>query len=208
MDTSTKAIDPRSAVPAEPKLFKNFTSFVSLRVPSWFLLLLAFPIAQAAEPREVVIDFERGEIGKPVPEWTDQGVVFALASAPVRSRAVGRVMFFPYVGTDRKGILNAMALEQAIPLQARFASPVARVTLVLWGSTGCPARLQAFDAADRLVAETAVPSVPGRKDPAELVPQFELTVRAQEIAYIRVSGPRDGEFLAIDTLRFVPASDG
>ena len=31
-----------------------------------------------------------------------------------------------------------------------------------------------------------------------------LTVKAPAIAYIRLSGPRDGEFLAADELRFVP----
>lgn len=161
---------------------------------------------RAADAREVVVDFERAEIGKPVPEWTEQGVVFALAGAPVNSRAAGRVMFFPYLPTERKGILNAMALEQAIPLQATFPTAVTSVTLVLWGSTGCPARLQAFDRNDRLVAEAAVPAVPGRKDPAEAVPQFELTVKAAEIARIRLDGPRNGEFLAADEVRFVPAA--
>lgn len=160
----------------------------------------------AAEPREVVIDFEAAELGKPVPAWTEKGVVFTLASAPVHSKAAGRVMFFPYLTTERKGILNAMALEQAIPLQARFPGPVSAVTLLLWGSTGCPAKLQAFDKDDRLVAEASVPTVPGRAAPGDPVPQFELTVRAAEITVIRLSGPRDGEFLAADEVRFVPVA--
>lgn len=158
-----------------------------------------------AVPSEVVVDFEQAEIGKPVPQWTEQGVVFALAHAPVNSRAAGRVMFFPYLPTSRKGILNAMAVEQAIPLEARFPSPVSSVTLVLWGSTGCPVRLEALDAEGRVVAETSMAAVPGRKDPADPVPQFELTLRAPEIARFRLSGPRNGEFLAIDELRFTPA---
>ena len=161
---------------------------------------------RAAEPPEIVIDFETAEIGKPVPAWTEKGVVFTLASAPVHSKAAGRVMFFPYLPTERKGILNAMALEQAIPLQARFPGPVTAVTLVLWGSTGCPAKLQAFDKDDRLVAEASVPVVPGRAAPADPMPQFELTVRAAEIVTIRLSGPRDGEFLAADEVRFVPVA--
>lgn len=152
----------------------------------------------------MVVDFEQAEIGRPVREWVEQEVVFTLAGSPVNSRAVGRVMFFPYLPTERKGILNAMALEQAIPLQARFPTPVSSVTLVLWGSTGCPARLEAFDADGRLVAETSVASVPGRKDPAEPVPQFEMKVSAPSIASVRLAGPRNGEFLAIDELRFVP----
>jgi hypothetical protein len=113
-------------------------------------------------------------------------------------------MFFPYLPTERKGILNAMANEQAIPLQAKFPAPVTTVTLVLWGSTGCPAKLQAFDQADKLVAEASVPAVPGRQAPGDPVPQLTLTVQAAEIAVIRLSGPRDGEFLAVDELRFVP----
>lgn len=160
----------------------------------------------AAEPREVIVDFEQAEIARPVPQWTEQGVVFSLAGAPVNSRAAGRVMFFPYLPTERKGILNAMALEQAIPLQARLPQPVSSVTLVLWGSTGCPARLRAFDRDDRLVAETAVPAVPGRGDPAEPVPQFKMTVAGPGIVAIRLDGPRNGEFLAVDELRFVPAA--
>ncbi len=169
------------------------------------LLVVTAIALPAAGPREAVIDFEAAEIGKPVPTWTEQGVVFSLAGPLEHSKAVGRVMFFPYLPTERKGILNAMAHEQQVPLQAKFPAPVSAVTLVLWGSTGCPAKLQAFDKNDQLVAETAMPAVPGRKAPADPVPQFELTVRAAQIATIRLSGPRTGEFLAVDELRFVPA---
>lgn len=172
----------------------------------WLGLIIGVAaVAQAAEPREVVLDFEGAEIGKPVPAWTEQGVVFSLAGPLQHSKAKGRVMFFPYLPTERKGILNAMAHEQQVPLQAKFPTPVSSVTLVLWGSTGTPAKLQVFDAAGRVVAEAGVPSVPGRKDPAEPVPQFELTVKAAEIVEIQLSGPRTGEFLAIDELRFVPS---
>lgn len=167
-------------------------------------LLAAADALLAAGPAEIVIDFEHAEIGKPVPTWSDRGVVFTLASAPVNSKAIGRVMFFPYISTDRKGILNAMANEQAIPLQAKFPHGASSVTLVLWGSTGCAAKLQAFDAHDKLVDEASVATVPVRKAPADPVPQFELSVKAPEIAYIRFSGPRNGEFLAADELRFVP----
>ncbi len=118
--------------------------------------------ASAAEPQEVVIDFENTTIGKPVPEWTEQGVVFSLAGPLEHSKAVGRVMFFPYLPTERKGILNAMAQEQQVPLQAKFPAPVSAVTLVLWGSTGCPAKLQAFDRED--LTHTAAPR-PGRCSP-------------------------------------------
>jgi len=170
------------------------------------LLTLAAAGLAAADPREVVIDFEGAGIGKPVTTWTEKDVTFTLASAPVHSKAVGRVMFFPYLPTDRKGILNAMAQEQQIPLQANFPQPVSSVTLVLWGSTGVPAKVQAFDRDERLVGEASVPAAPVRQSPADPVPQFELSVRAAEIAVIRLSGPRTGEFLAVDELRFVPQS--
>jgi len=176
---------------------------------SRFKLTLAFlagaVATAAAEPREVVVDFERAEIGKPVPVWTEQGVEFSLAGPLAHSKAAGRVMFFPYLPTARKGILNAMAQEQQVPLQAKFPTTVASVTLVLWGSTGCPAKLQAFDRDERLVAEAELPAVPSRQSPADPVPQCELTVRAAAIATIRLTGPRTGEFLAIDELRFLPA---
>jgi hypothetical protein len=170
-------------------------------------LFLAFASALAAADRkEITIDFEQATIGKPVPQWSDKGVVFTLAGAPANSKAAGRVMFFPYLSTDRKGILNAMANEQAIPVQAKFPNGATSVTLVLWGSTGSAAKLQAYDANDQLVDEAAVATVPGRKVPADPVPQFELTVKAPAIAYIRLSGPRNGEFLAADALRFVPSA--
>jgi hypothetical protein len=205
MNTDNRLYSRRGGSASLRAVSAGFFTFVSLRVHSWLFLLLVASVAPAADPREVVIDFESAEIGKPVPSWTEQGVVFSLAGAPERSKAVGRVMFFPYISTERKGILNAMAHEQQLPLQAKFPAPVSAVTLVLWGSTGCPAKLQAFDQDDRLVAEAAVPAVPGRKAPADPVPQFELTVRAAAIASIRLSGPRTGEFLAADEIRFVPA---
>lgn len=170
------------------------------------LFLAVTSALAAADRKEIVIDFERAEIGKPVPKWSDQGVVFTLASAPANSKAAGRVMFFPYLSTDRKGILNAMASEQAIPVQAKFPNGATSVTLVLWGSTGSAAKLQAFDADDKLVDEASVAVVPARKTPADPVPQFELTVKAPAIAYIRFSGPRNGEFLAADELRFAPSA--
>jgi hypothetical protein len=174
----------------------------------WLAALVLSAVAlRSAEPREVVIDFEQAEIGKPVPSWTEQDVVFALADPLEHSKAAGRVTFFPYLPTARKGILNAMAHEQQVPLQAKFPRPVASVTVVLWGSTGCPAKLQAFDGSGRLVAEASVPSVPDRAAPADPVPQFELAVQAGTIMSIRLSGPRAGEFLALDEVRFVPAAD-
>jgi len=179
----------------------------TFRALSWAIGLGSMVVAIAAEPGEIVIDFEQGELSKPVPAWTEKDVVFALASAPVNSKATGRVMFFPYLPTERKGILNAMANEQGIPLKATFPRPVSRVTLVLWGSTGCPAKLQAFDSGGQFVDEASLPAVPSRRNPADAVPQFELTVKGKAIAWIQLSGPRNGEFLAADEVRFVPAGE-
>ena len=106
---------------------------------AFFLVLLGACSAACAE--EVVIDFEQAEIGKPVPTWTEKGVVFKLAGPLTQSKATARIMFFPHLATRHKGILNAMATEQAIPVQAEFPGSVSSVTLVLWGSTGCPALL-------------------------------------------------------------------
>ena len=154
---------------------------------------------------EIVIDFEQAEIGKPTPTWTEKGVVFNLAGALTHSKATGRVMFFPHLATNRKGILNAMATEQAIPVQATFPDGASAVTLVLWGSTGCPALLEALDRNGEVVDKASVAAVPGRKAPADPIPFLKLTVKAPEgsaIAAIRFSGPRDGEFLAADEIRF------
>src|SRR5579883_831237 len=72
---------------------------------------------------EVVLTFDKVEVGKPVPSYTDRGVVVALAHGPTRSRAAGRVIFFPHLKTPRKGLLNAMANEP-IPVEIRFPKPV------------------------------------------------------------------------------------
>ena len=159
----------------------------------------------SAFPAETEIDFEQAEIGKPLTNWVEKGVVFTLAHEPKQTKARGRVMFFPHLATDHRGILCAMATEQ-IPVQATFPTPVTSVTLVLWGSTGCPAALEAFDENGSVVDKSSVPSVPGRKKPEDPIPTFELTVKAPKIAYIRFSGPRSGEFLAADELRFTPVS--
>lgn len=154
---------------------------------------------------ETVIDFERAEIGKPVTNWVEKGVTFTLAHQPRKSKASGRVMFFPHLATNHKGILCAMADEQ-IPVQATFPESATSVTIVLWGSTGCPALLEAFDKNGTLVDKASLPAVPGRKKPGDPVPMFQLSVKAPEIAYIRFSGPRTGEFLAADELRFTALS--
>jgi hypothetical protein len=174
---------------------------MSGRVPIALIGLLASTVS-AYGAEEIVIDFEQAEIGKPTPEWTEKGVVFKLAAPPTRSKATGRIMFFPHLATNRKGLLNAMANEQAIPVQAMFPRDVSTVTLVLWGSTGCPALVEALDKKGEVVDKASLVAVPARQTPADPVPFVELTVKAAAIAAIRFSGPRDGEFLAADEIRF------
>jgi hypothetical protein len=173
------------------------------RIVLLFSMFAATVVSGISE--EVVIDFEQAEIGKPMTNWVEKGVVFALAHEPKQTKAVGRVMFFPHLVTNHKGILCAMATEQ-IPVQATFPKAASSVTLVLWGSTGCPAILEAFDKNGLPLDKASVAAVPGRSDPKDPIPTFELTVRAQEIAFVRFSGPRSGEFLAVDELRFTPLS--
>jgi len=162
-------------------------------------------VVTAVRAEEIVVDFEQAEIGKPVPTWSEKGVVFKLAGPLTQSKAAGRVMFFPHLATNHKGILNAMASEQAIPVEATFPKSAATVTLVLWGSTGCPALVEALDANGNVVDKASVAAVPGRKDPADPVPFLRLTVKAPAIAAIRFSGPRNGEFLAADEIRYTTA---
>ena len=155
---------------------------------------------------QTVIDFEQAEIGKPMTNWVEKNVVFTLAHEPKQSKAAGRVMFFPHLATQHKGILCAMAAEP-IPVQASFSNGASSVTLVLWGSTGCPALLEAFDKNGKIVDKASVAVVPGRARPEDPIPTFELTVRSAAIAYVRFSGPRKGEFLAADEVRFTPLPD-
>ncbi|HTO04319.1 MAG TPA: hypothetical protein VL069_11485 [Opitutus sp.] len=152
---------------------------------------------------EVVIDFEQAEIGARPTEWVEQDVVFKLARAPELTKAQGRMVIFPHLGSGRKGILNAMASEP-IPVEARFPRVVSSVTFVFWGSTGCAARVDAFNSKGEKVDSASVEVVPRRAAPGDPEPLFELTVRAPEIAYVQFSGPRAGEFLAADEVRFTP----
>jgi hypothetical protein len=140
-----------------------------------------------------------------MPSWTDKGVVVKLAGPLSQSKAAGRVMFFPHLATNHKGILNAMATEQAIPVQVTFPESASAVTLVVWGSTGCPALVEALDENGQVVDKATVAAVPGRKAPGDPVPFLELTVKAPAIAAIRFSGPRNGEFLAADEIRYTTA---
>ena len=173
-------------------------------IGNWFCVLVASVASGMAA--ETVIDFEQATIGKPVTNWVEKSVVFTLAHEPKQSKAAGRVMFFPHLATNHKGILCAMATEP-IPVQATFPNVAASVTLVLWGSTGCSALLEAFDQNGQIVDKASVAVVPGRTKPEDPIPTFELTVKAPEIAYVRFSGPRKGEFLAADEVRFTPLPD-
>ena len=155
---------------------------------------------------EIVVDFEQAVIGTPVPKWEEKGVTFELAGPLKRAPAAKpRVTFFPHLATGHKGILNAMSTDQAVPLKMTLpGAGASSVTLVLWGSTGCPAVVEAFDQEGKLVDQKSVAAVPGRNAPNEPVPFMTITLKGPAIAFVHVSGPRDGEFLAADELRFVP----
>jgi hypothetical protein len=161
----------------------------------------------AAEP--LVIDFEEAIVVGPddlpnrYEEWVEKGVVFKLAHQPRESKAKGLLMIFTHLATGRKAIVCAMAAEP-IPVQVTFPTPVSSVTLALWGATGTPAMVDAFDADNNVVDRAELETIPGRRVPGEPVPIFEMTVSAKRIAYIQFSGPRKGEYLAADEIRFIP----
>jgi hypothetical protein len=179
------------------------------------LLLVATTVGATTEQvgeqvaEQVVVDFESGAMfaandkANRFPEWVEKGVVFRLAHEPRLSKAKGLLMFFTHLATNRKGIVCAMASEP-IPVRATFPKPARSVTVAMWGSTGVPAVLEAFDADGKLVDRASLPSAPGRKAPGDPVPIFTMTVNAARIAYIEFSGPREGEYLVADELRFTP----
>jgi hypothetical protein len=173
-----------------------------------FLLLLgATTCAWSAE--EIVVDFESAvplladRKANRVARWEEQGVVFTLAREPQQTKGKGMLMFFTHLSTGHKGIVCAMATEP-IPVRATFPKPVSSVTVSFWGSTGAPALLEAFDAEGKVVDRASLESVPNRKAPGDPAPMFTMTVRASRITYIQFSGPREGEYLAADELRFTP----
>ncbi len=171
------------------------------RTIAWAVLGTLALAAPADGP--VILTFDNVETGKPVESYTDQGVEFALSRKPTRSRAAGRVMFFPHLKTKRNGILNAMANE-AIPVEVRFPKPVSGVTLVLWGSVGSGALVEAYDKDGKAVDRASRDKVPERTGPEQPVPSFELTVKAAAIAYVRFSGAPPGGYLVCDEVRFTP----
>jgi len=164
------------------------------------LLLFAGVAASAGE--QVVVDFENG-VPNRIPQWVEKGVTFTLAHEPQQSKGKGMLMFVTHLSSSHKGIAGAMATEP-IPVRATFPKPVSAVTVAMWGSTGAPALLEAFDAEGKVVDRKALESVPGRKKPGEPVPIFTMTVSGRSIAYIQFSGPREGEYLAAGELRFTP----
>jgi hypothetical protein len=173
------------------------------------LMLIGMAVFAAAGEQQVV-DFESAVVLLPdgranrVPKWEENGVTFTLAHEPQHSKAQGLLMFFTHLGSAHKGIACAMATEP-IPVRATFAKPVSSVTLAMWGSTGTPALLEAFDAKGKVVDRASLDAVPGRKAPGDPVPIFTMSVHSSRIAYIQFSGPRQGEYLAADELRFTPA---
>jgi hypothetical protein len=150
-----------------------------------------------------VITFDKAEItGRWVDSWEDKGVMFTPAHAPTKSKAKARLMFFPHAPSGRKGILSAMA-DDPIPVRASFTNGALSVTISFWGSTDCAARLEAYNREGQLVDKNGLEKIPGRKAPAEPIPTFDLTVRGTNIAYVEFSGPRPGEYLAAEEVKFV-----
>ena len=176
------------------------THSTHFRNPFFFSIGL-IALCRCVSAQELAIDFESTTVGKPMPTWSEIGVTFELANKPKKSKAIGRIMFFPHIGTGRKGIVNAMANE-AIPVRAQFSKPVKKVSLVLWGSTDSAAHVEAFDAQGKLLVEDSLKKVPVRKSPEEQVPFFELTVEAKGIDHLHISGSQPGGFIVIDEMRW------
>lgn len=153
-----------------------------------------------------MVDFEQTEIGAPVPKWEEKGVTFQLAGPLQRTPAAKpRVMFFPHLATGHKGILNAMSNDQSVPLKMSLpGAGASSVTLVLWGSTGCPVVVEAFDQEGKIVDRKTLAAVPVRQSPEDPVAFVTVTLTAPAIASVNLSGPRNGEYLAADELRFMP----
>jgi hypothetical protein len=181
-----------------------------IRTGLFILLLLSGATFCAGE--QVVVDFDKAPTVLPdgiavrLPQWEDKGVVFTLAHEPRQSKGKGLVMFFTHLASGKKGIVCAMATEP-IPVRATFPKPVSSVSLEMWGSTTTPAVLEAFDSDGNVVDHKSLDAVPGRKTPNEPVPVFTMTVSARRITYIQFSGPREGEFLAANEVRFTPVEN-
>ena len=178
---------------------------------SLFFILGATSCGWSAGP--VVVDFEKAVPLLPdgnanrIPRWEEKGVVFTLAHEPRQTKGKGLLLFFTHLSSGHKGIVCAMATEP-IPVRATFPAPVSSVEISFWASTGTPAVLEAFDADGKVVDRATLESVPGRKAPGDPVPVFTLSVKAGRIAYVQISGPREGEYPAADEVRFTPVDAG
>lgn len=157
-----------------------------------------------ATPTNELITFDKAEItGRWLDSWEDKGVIFTPAHEPTKSKAKARLMFFPHPPSGRKGILSAMAGDP-IPVRLSFTNGCSSVTISFWGSTDCPARLEAYNGGGQLLDKSGLEKIPGRKAPGEPTPTFELTVSGTNIAYAEFSGPRPGEYLVAEEVRFLP----
>lgn len=173
-------------------------------VPCFAALLVFLFVAPVMAQTNEVITFDKAQItGRWVDSWADKGVVFTPAHALAKSKAKARLMFFPHAPSGRKGILSAMA-DDPIPVRASFTNACSSVTILFWGSTHCPARLEAYNAEGQLVDKTGLDKIPAREAPGEPIPTFELTVKGTNITYIEFSGPRTGEYLVAEEVRFAP----
>ena len=94
--------------------------------------------------------------------------------------------------------------DESIPVEVRFPKPAASVTLVLWGSIGSEAVVEAYDADGNVVDRASRDAVPERTGPEQPIPSFELTVKAPAIASVRFSGAPPGGYLVCDEVRFTP----
>ena len=180
-----------------------------MRAAAASLLLMLCATAGVWCADRVVVDFQKAVPLLPdgnanrIPRWEEQGVVFTLAHEPRQTKGQGLLLFFTHLSSGHKGIVSAMATEP-IPVRATFPAPVSAVEVSFWASTGIPAVLEAFDADGKVIDRATLESVPGRKAPGDPVPVFTLSVKAARIAYVQFSGPREGEYLAADEVRFTP----
>jgi hypothetical protein len=167
-----------------------------------YLLVAAGAVSIRAED-ELVITFMDAAVGKPMPSWSGHGLIIEPAAKLRRSQAAPRIMFFPHLKTDKKGVLSAMAAE-AIPVQIRIPDGASRVTLEMWGSLTSAALVEALNEGGQVVDKASLDQVPRRASPADPIPSFELTVEAPEILAVRFSGARPGGFLAVEEIRLTP----
>ena len=78
--------------------------------------------------------------------------------------------------------------------------------MVLWGTIGSHAWLEAHDKDGKLLDRASLPAtVPQRKSPSDPIPSFELTVKGSDISYISFGGADNGGALVADEMRYVPA---